>query len=127
MLRAIAAGAIVLGAAFLASVPVSRADDDMSSAEIESELVGRQIIWWEDGGWLTGRLTLGPNGAAEISVEHPAPQADRGRWVLRDGELCTEWANMRSGTEKCYRVRRAEQGRFTTSGGNVFEIRDAGV
>ena len=126
MLRAIAMVLAALGAA--AFLPISSAfADDLTPAEIENELVGRQIVWWEDGGWLTGHLTLGPNGSAEISVDHPERQVDSGRWALRGGELCTEWSRMRSGTEKCYHVRRGSEGRFVTSGGNVFEIREAGV
>jgi hypothetical protein len=126
MLRAIVMASAVLGAA--AFLPVSTAfADDLTPAEIENELIGRQIVWWEDGGWLVGRLTLGPNGSAEISVDRPERQVDIGRWVFRDVELCTEWTRMRSGAEKCYSVRRGEQGRFLTSGGNVFEIHEAGV
>jgi hypothetical protein len=100
---------------------------DLTQTEIRDELVGRQIVWWEDGGWQSGHLTLGPDGEAELSVERPRRQLDVGRWTLRDDELCTEWSEMRSGIEKCYRVRRGEQGRFVTSGGNVFEVRETGV
>ena len=46
---------------------------------------------------------------------------------MRGGELCTEWSTVRSGAEKCYRIERGDDGRFLTSGGNVFEIREAGV
>ncbi len=49
------------------------------------------------------------------------------RWAIRNGDLCTVWGDLRSGREKCYSVRRNPDGRFVTSGGNVFEIRDAGV
>jgi hypothetical protein len=126
MLRALALiwGLLALGASSLFSA--ARAGD-LTQSEIRDELVGRQIIWWEDGGWLSGHLTLGSNGQAELSVERPRRQLDTGRWTLRDGELCTEWSAMRSGAEKCYSLRRDEQGRFVTSGGNVFEVREAGV
>ena len=126
MLRAIAVALAVAGATVFVPVPSAFADD-LTEAEIENELVGRQIVWWEDGGWLTGRLTLGSNGSAEISVDRPEPQADVGHWAFRGGELCTEWTRMRSRIEKCYSVRRGADGRFVTSGGNIFEIREAGV
>lgn len=126
MLRAMVMASAALGAVVLLHVSNVLAGD-LTPAEIESELVGRQIVWWEDGGWLTGHLTLGPNGSAEISVDHPERQVDSGRWALRGSELCTEWSRMRSGIEKCYHVRRSDKGRFVTSGGNVFEVREAGV
>jgi hypothetical protein len=126
MFRGLAVTAILVGATM--SLPFSAAlAEDLTQTEIRDELIGRQIVWWEDGGWQSGHLTLGLDGQAELSVERPRQQLDVGRWTLRDDELCTEWSAMRSGLEKCYRVRRDEQGRFVTSGGNVFEIREAGV
>jgi hypothetical protein len=100
---------------------------DLTPGEIRSELVGHAIIWWEDGGWLQGQLVLAPDGSAEITVERPQTSGDVGRWTIRDGEICTEWGEIRAGIEKCYSIRRDEAGRFVTSGGNVFEIREAGV
>lgn len=100
---------------------------DLTSIELKSELVGRSIAWWEDGGWRGGSLMLAPDGSAEITIDNSKTHGDRGRWVLRDGELCTVWNEIRDGGEKCYSVRRGERGRFVTSGGNVFEIREAGV
>jgi hypothetical protein len=67
------------------------------------------------------------NGCAEISVDYPQHKVDVGRWIVRGDELCTEWTTMRSGAEKCYHVGRGSAGRFLTSGGNVFEIREAGA
>lgn len=126
MFRASAMTCAILVAAALAPVSSALAED-LTLAEIEDEIVGRQLVWWEDGGWLIGRLTLGPNGKAEISIDRPNPQADIGQWVFRGGELCTTWTSVRSGAEKCYSIRRGEQGRFLTSGGNIFEVREAGV
>ncbi|WP_152980028.1 hypothetical protein [Mesorhizobium sp. 1M-11] len=104
---------------------------DLTSTELKNELVGRSIAWWEDGGWRGGSLILAPDGSAEITIDNSgdnsARHGDRGRWALRNGELCTVWSEIRDGGEKCYSVRRGERGRFVTSGGNVFEIRDAGV
>lgn len=100
---------------------------DLDGSAIENELVGRSIVWWEEGGWHKGHLLLAPDGTAEISVDDPEPAGDTGRWAIRDGDLCTVWGDLRSGHEKCYSVRRDADGRFVTSGGNVFEIRDAGV
>jgi len=100
---------------------------DLDGPAIEDELVGRSIVWWEEGGWHKGHLLLSPDGTAEISVDDPEPAGDTGRWAIRNGDLCTVWGDLRGGREKCYSVRRAPDGRFVTSGGNVFEIRDAGV
>ncbi len=100
---------------------------DLTQAEIEGELVGRHILWWEDGGWQTGHLVLSPDGAAELSLDRPARGGDSGRWAWRDGQLCTAWSQMRGGSEKCYTIRRGADGNFVTSGGNVFEVREAGA
>lgn len=126
MFRKFVVACAVLSAAVLAPVSSTFADD-LTLAEIQDEIVGRHLVWWEDGGWQAGGLMLGPNGSAEISIEQPRPRADIGRWEFRGGELCTTWSSIRSGMKKCYSVRRGELGRFVTSGGNIFEIREAGV
>ena len=100
---------------------------DLTPGEIRSELVGHAIVWWEDGGWLQGQLVLAPDGSAEITVDRPQTSGDVGRWTIKGSEICTAWGEIRDGIEKCYSVRRDEAGRFVTSGGNVFEIREAGV
>jgi hypothetical protein len=126
MLRALAVTLVLSSATvLLPNSPVFA--EELTQSEIRDELVGRQICWWQQDGWQSGHLTLGPNGSAELSVDHPGQQLDIGRWTLRGGELCTEWETMRGGAEKCYRLERDEHGRFVTSGGNVFEIREAGV
>ena len=117
-------GAAVVASCCSASAAVAA---DLTAGEIRSELVGHAIVWWEDGGWLQGQLVLAPDGSAEITVDRPRTSGDVGRWTIRDGEICTEWGEMRAGIEKCYSIRRDEAGRFVTSGGNVFEIREAGV
>jgi hypothetical protein len=113
--------------AALALAPQLAQASDMTTKEIEQELIGRQIVWWQDGGWFHGQLFLGEGGLAEISVGGPAPTSDLGKWLIRGGEMCTAWGKLRERTQKCYTVQRAAPGRFTTSGGNVFEIREAGV
>jgi hypothetical protein len=100
---------------------------DLTPGEIRDELVGRSITWWEDGGWFGGQLLLMPDGRAEITVDRPNKAGDSGRWAIKGGEICTEWGEIRSGMEKCYSIRRDASGRFVTSGGNVFQIREAGV
>ena len=117
--------AVAIASAAFSATPAFATD--LTPAEIRSELVGRAIVWWEEGGWLAGQLVLAPDGSAEITVDTPKPAGDVGRWTIRDGELCTEWGAIRDGIEKCYSVRRDAAGRFVTSGGNVFEIREAGV
>lgn len=119
--------AAALGLAGLNGTVPGAAAGDLDGAAIESELVGRSIVWWEEGGWHKGHLLLSPDGTAEISVDDPEPAGDTGRWAIRGGDLCTVWGDLRSGREKCYSVRRDADGRFVTSGGNVFEIRDAGA
>ncbi len=100
---------------------------DLTAAEITQELVGRQIAWWDEDGWLKGYLYLMPDGSAEITVERPQRSDDVGRWALRGEQICTEWGDLRSGQEKCYFIERGAAGRFRTSGGNVFEISETGV
>lgn len=100
---------------------------DLTTAELERELVGRSILWWEEGGWHRGHLMLGRDGTAELSVDDPAPAGDTGRWAIRDGQICTVWGDLRAGREKCYSVRRGDGGEFVTSGGNIFAVREAGV
>ncbi len=90
-------------------------------------LIGRQIEWWDEGGWLAGYLFLLPDGSAGITVDRPQRSGDIGRWVLRQGLLCTVWGELRQGDEKCYSVEKTVDGRFRTSGGNVFEIDETGV
>jgi hypothetical protein len=122
--RAIKVAAAVL-AIGLCPLPSARAAD-LTPAEIEGELVGRQIVWWEEDGWLVGRLTLDTDGSAELDVDRPQRRTDTGRWMLRGDELCTVWTSMRA-AEKCYRIKRSADGRFVTTGGNVFEIARAGA
>ena len=100
---------------------------DLTDAEIRLELIGRQIEWWDEDGWLTGYLFLLPDGSAEITVDRPERSDDTGRWVVRSGLLCTVWGELRQGDEKCYSVEKTTDGRFRTSGGNVFEIDETGV
>jgi hypothetical protein len=100
---------------------------DMTTGEIRDELVGRSIYWWEADGWLRGQLVLAPDGFAEITVEKPDVKGDTGTWALKNDQICTAWAGFRSGDEKCYSLTREAPGRFVTSGGNIFEIRETGV
>ncbi|MCX8570147.1 MULTISPECIES: hypothetical protein [Hyphomicrobiales] len=117
---------LLIGSASLAA-PAAAYAGEMSSGEIRNELVGRSISWWEQGGWFSGQLMLLPDGRAEISVDAPKRAGDTGRWSVRGDQLCTEWGDFRSGEEKCYSLQRGAAGRFETSGGNVFEIRETGV
>lgn len=118
-----------LGAALLLLVltPGIAGAGELTGREIEAELVGRQIMWWQADGWQSGYLTLGPKGAADITISGPGKRShDEGTWELKDGTLCTKWRVLRA-QEKCYRLTRDDSGRFRTSGGNIFEIQDAGV
>ena len=108
-------------------LPSAASASDLTHGEIEDELVGRQIACCETEGWRHGHLFLLPNGAAAMTVERPQTQHDVGRWALRGDQVCTRWGEARSGLEKCYRIRRGEEGLFVTTGGNVFEIRELGV
>lgn len=109
----------------LVGAPAAAAE--LSAAEIRDEIVGHTLVWWEAEGWSAGDLHLAPDGRAEITVDHPRPSADSGNWTLSGDRLCTSWGRLRAGDTKCYGIERGAQGRFVTSGGNVFEIRDAGA
>lgn len=100
---------------------------DLTASEIQDELIGRSLGWWEEGGWHAGGLVLSPDGRAEITVDTPDVRADAGRWSLDGNRICTAWSDVRAGLRKCYTVQRGDAGRFVTSGGNVFEVRDVGV
>jgi hypothetical protein len=120
---------VKLGAAaflFVATLETAGAGD-LTGREIEAELVGRQIMWWQADGWQNGTLTLGSGGVADITIAGPGTRShDEGTWELRSGTLCTKWRMLRA-QEKCYRLTRGDSGRFLTSGGNIFEIQEAGV
>lgn len=100
---------------------------ELTASEIRDELVGRSLGWWEEGGWHAGGLVLSPDGRAEITVDTPDIRADAGHWSLDGNRICTAWSDVRAGLRKCYTVERGDAGRFVTSGGNVFEVRDYGV
>lgn len=100
--------------------------EELTSAEIRAELVGRSMGWWEQGGWLRGHILFSPDGSAEITVDQPRVTGDRGRWSIKGDALCTEWGEIRT-IEKCYTIERGSHGRFVTSGGNIFQIRETGA
>ena len=100
---------------------------DLGPEDIRAELVGQTIEWWSDGGWLGGALMLLPDGHAEIELTSPKTGHDVGRWSIEGRRLCTVWTALRDGAPICYTIRPAGIGRFVTSGGNVFEVRSAGV
>lgn len=110
---------------FLAAGPA--AAERLTPAEIQAELVGAAIAWWEEGGWHHGSLFLAPDGSARIDLAGPERADDTGRWWQEGDRICTVWSNLRAGAQTCYSLERAEAGRFMTSGGNVFELRDAGA
>ncbi len=91
---------------------------------IKTEIIGQTIEWWENDGWHSGNLTLLPDGRAAIEVERPSASSEDGRWTIRGNLICTSWAAIRGGEEKCYSLRRVSDDRFETSGGNVFLICD---
>jgi hypothetical protein len=100
---------------------------ELTAQEIRTELVGQTIVWWETDGWHAGDLTLRPDGRARITVEKPHAAAESGRWSIEGNRICTQWISLRAGSAKCYSVTRVSEGRFVTSGGNVFELRQAGA
>jgi hypothetical protein len=107
------------------ATPASAAD--LSAGEIQEQLVGQAIAWWDANGWMMGNLFLLPDGKAEISVEQPKPEHDAGQWTLQGNQICTEWSSMRDGRSKCYSVQETSPGHFLTSGGNKFEVLKIGV
>ena len=101
--------------------------DDLNANQIQQELVGQTISWWDSAGWIGGNLILMPSGRATISVESPHHATDSGQWSLRGNQICTKWSSMREGGLKCYSIREVAPGHFVTSGGNEFEIISVGV
>ena len=101
--------------------------EDLSANQIHDQLIGQSIAWWDSHGWSAGNLVLLPDGQAVITVETPQPSSDKGNWSLRGNEVCTFWATLRDGNQKCYSVHEIEPGHFITSGGNEFRVQSAGV
>ncbi len=123
-LKRIMSGSLFAGFALYASIVQAA---PLTVDEINNELVGRSIQWWEEGGWHQGYLVLQADGSAQITVDNPQVSGDDGAWQIKGNEICTLWGKFRQQTEKCYSVQRDTPGRFITSGGNIFMIVDAGV
>ena len=118
---------VVIGAFLWLAVHGIAEASELTAQEIRAELVGQTIAWWEPGGWHAGDLTLRPDGRARITVETPQAVMEIGRWSIEGNRICTQWNSLRSGSAKCYSVTRVSGGRFLTSGGNVFELKQAGA
>ncbi len=103
------------------------AANDLKASDIRDALVGQTLHWWESDGWRSGRLTLLPDGRAEITLEAPGSARDSGQWQISGNLLCTSWSTLRAQKTKCYTLERAGPDRYTTSGGNIFEVISAGV
>jgi hypothetical protein len=116
-----------LAAVLAVAMPMAVHASDLSADQIAAEIVDHSIVWWETDGWHRGGLRLDGDGTAEVTVDAPVVAGDLGRWWIEGDRLCTSWGALRAATAKCYTVRRGDGGRYITSGGNVFEIRDAGV
>jgi hypothetical protein len=117
--------ATIFTVAFLSCSSAGAAELDGS--QLRGTLVGQTIQWWEANGWYAGHLILLPDGRAEISVSSPTTRSDAGYWRIEGNRICTIWSAMRSGQSKCYSVNQISPNRFTTSGGNVFELQTAGA
>ena len=76
-LRSTALCSVILIASALATGEAEAGD--LSSTELQNELVGRSIAWWEAGGWRGGLLLLAPDGTAEITIENANEHGDKGR------------------------------------------------
>lgn len=101
--------------------------DELSATQIDDEIIGQSIAWWDSTGWMGGNLVLLPGGKALIKVETPQPSRDSGSWSISGNQVCTFWKSFRQGQEKCYSLKEVEPGHFVTSGGNEFKILSAGV
>ena len=101
--------------------------EELSADQIEQQLIGQSISWWDANGWMTGSLILSADGKAEIFVKGPRQAHDAGQWTFQGNLICTVWSSMRGGLSKCYSVREVGSGHFMTSGGNEFQIVSAGV
>lgn len=100
---------------------------EMTAADIERQLVGAPIFWWELDGWRSGDLVLLPDGTAKLTIAAPEHSEDHGRWYIEANRLCTTWAHLRGNMAKCYSISPETGGEFVTSGGNGFRITFAGV
>jgi hypothetical protein len=112
-------------ALLMSTTPAHAAELDAET--LRGELVGQLIQWWENDGWHSGHLKLWPDGRADLMVDAPEKASDGGHWAIRGNQICTTWASLRAGDQKCYSVEQLSPTRFITSGGNVFEIVTAGA
>ena len=99
----------------------------LERGDIVDRLIGQPIQWSDFGSEIRGELYLAPDGSAEIRMALPLPSADVGTWRVEGSRLCTRWQVARGGIEKCYAIDEIGPGRFTTTGGNLFEIRSPEV
>lgn len=108
----------------LAAGGAARASE-LGAEDIRHLLIGPTLHWWAEDTEFQGEVVFDPSGRAAIASDNPST-LDEGQWRFAGDELCTTWRHARGGVEKCYRVRRVAASRFTTTGGNVFEIQAPG-
>lgn len=103
------------------------AAEDLNANQINNQLIGQSLKWWNSSGWDAGWMQLLPGGKAMITVETPRQQRDVGRWFVRGNEVCTTWSALREKMQKCYSLQEVEPGHFVSSGGNEFRVISAGA
>jgi hypothetical protein len=97
--------------------------EPLSSSDVVSKVIGHTLTWTAEDGPQRGEIIFAEDGSVEMTTTLPGLPRDLGTWRLRAGELCTRWQAARQGVEKCYRIEEAGPGRFRSSGGNIFEIK----
>jgi hypothetical protein len=98
--------------------------DSMQSSEIEKQIIGKKLDWKSLDGSLDvyGQITFSRDGKVVMTTNLPGLPADEGQWWFDQNRICTRWAAARDGEAKCYHVMQQGGGRFTTTGGNLFEL-----
>lgn len=106
--------AAALGAAALWAMPV-QADETASADAIEAAFSGGRVTMNRGYDYL---LTFEAGGVLKgVYVESDDNYADRGRWSVESGKLCTQWSNWEDGQKHCYAVNGAAP-KITASGGS---------
>lgn len=97
--------------------------EPLSPNDIVSQVIGQTLNWTAEDGPQRGEIIFAEDGSVEMTTTLPGLPRDLGTWRMQAGELCTRWQAARQGAEKCYRIEQAGPGRFRSSGGNIFEVK----
>lgn len=108
------AATLALGAAIALAMP-AQAEETASADAIEATFSGGRVTMNRGYDYL---LTFEAGGTLKgVYVESDDNYADRGRWSVESGKLCTQWSNWENGQKHCYAVSGAAP-KITASGGS---------